>query len=258
MAPRQSAIGVRLQPPSPRPIHLHLRCSDHKAPFLAGVKACLAVLPGVASFGMICGAAMVAAGLSRTAATAMTLLTFAGTMQLAAVQLAASGAPLVVIALAGIIINLRFVMFSLSISRYFRGLPARARALFAYALSDNGYAHAITQFTRHPDAPGQAAYYLGCASVIWSVWTLASIAGIFAGAAIPREWQLEFTASLTFVALGVANMRDRAGALAAVSAGATALLTAGLPYRVGLILGAVAGVATGLLVEKWIPSSSGR
>ena len=232
--------------------------SDQIDPFLAGARACLAVLPGVATFGMICGAAMVAAGLSRTAAIAMTLLTFAGTMQLAAVQLAATGAPLAVIAIAGIIVNLRFVMFSLSISGHFRGLPARTRALFAYALSDNGYAQAITHFTLHPDAPGHAAYYLGCVAAIWSVWILASIAGIVAGAAIPHEWQLEFIASLTFVALGVANMRDRPSALAALAAGATALLTAGLPYRIGLILGAVAGVATGLLLEKWIPSSSGR
>jgi len=216
------------------------------------------VLPGVAAFGMICGAAMVAAGLSKTAATAMTLLTFAGTMQLAAVQLAATGAPLVIIAIAGIIINLRFVMFSLSISGYFRALPARVRALFAYALSDNGYAHAITHFTRHPDAPGPAGYYLGCAAAVWAVWTLASIAGIFAGAAIPRDWQLEFTASLTFVALGVANMRDRASTLAALAAGATALLAAGLPFRIGLILGAGAGVATGLLAEIWTHYSSGR
>ena len=201
---------------------------------------------------------MVAAGLSKTAATVMTLLTFAGTMQLAAVQLASTGAPLPIIAIAGIIISLRFVMFSLSISRHFRGLPARVRALFAYMLSDNGYAHAITHFTRHPDAPGHPAYYLGCGVTIWAVWTLAAIAGIFAGAAIPREWQLEFIAPLTFVALAVANMRDRASALAAVSAGATALLTAGLPYRIGLILGAVVGVATGLLVERWIRSSSGR
>ena len=125
-----SGSGTGRWPP-PCPLHLIQHYSDHKAPFLAGVKACLAVLPGVASFGMICGAAMVAAGLSKTAATAMTLLTFAGTMQLAAVQLAATGAPLVIIALAGIIINLRFVMFSLSISRHFRGLPARVRALNA-------------------------------------------------------------------------------------------------------------------------------
>ena len=250
--------ACRHVPVGQRPVQVLRKRSDQIGPFLEGARACLAVLPGVATFGMICGAAMVAAGLSRTAATAMTLLTFAGTMQLAAVQLAATGAPLLVIAIAGIIINLRFVMFSLSISRYFKALPGRTRALFAYALSDNGYAQAITHFTLHPEAPGQAAYYLGCATAIWAVWTLASLAGIMAGAAIPREWQLEFIASLTFVALGVANMRDRASALAALAAGATALLSAGLPYRVGLILGAAAGVVTGLLVEKWTLPSSGR
>ena len=226
--------------------------------FLLGARACLGVLPGVATFGMICGAAMVAAGLTRPEATAMTLLTFAGTMQLAAVQLAATGAPLAVIAIAGMIISLRFVIFSLSLSPYFRELPAGTRAFLSYFLSDNGYAHAITHFVHHPETTGRTAYYLGCVTLVWAVWTSASIAGIVAGAAIPRGWQLEFTASLTFLALGVANMRDRASALAAIAAGTTALLAAALPYRLGLILGAFAGVATGILVERWNQLPSGR
>ena len=232
--------------------------SDRLRPFLAGIKDCLPVLPGVMSFGLICGAAMVAGGLSKAAAVAMTLFVFAGTMQLAAVQLAATGAPLVVIALAGAIINLRFAMFSLSIAPHFQGLPARVRALFAYALSDNGYAQSITHFTLHPDEPGHIPYHSGVTFAIWSAWTLPAIAGVFLGAAFPREWQLEFTVSLTLLALGVANMRDRAGALAALAAGVTALLAAGLPYRIGLILGAAAGVTAGILVEQWIRPSSGR
>jgi len=231
--------------------------SDSLRHFLAGCKACLPVLPGVMSFGLICGAAMVAGGLSKTAAVAMTLFVFAGTMQLAAVQLAATGAPLVVIALAGAIINLRFAMFSLSIAPHFQGLPARLRALFAYALSDNGYAQSITHFTLHP-APGHIPYHAGVTFAIWSAWTVPAIAGVFVGAAFPREWQLEFTVSLTLLALGVANMRDRASALAALAAGVTALLAAGLPYRIGLILGAFAGVAAGILAERWIRPSSGR
>ncbi len=232
--------------------------SDRLRPFLAGVKDCLPVLPGVMSFGLICGAAMVAAGVPRGAAVAMTLLVFAGTMQLAAVQLAATGAPLAVIALAGVIINLRFAMFSLSIAPHFQGLTGRVRALFAYALSDNSYAQSITHFTLHPDAPGHVSYHAGVTLAIWSAWNTAAIAGVFLGAAFPREWQLEFTVSLTLLALGVANMRDRAAALAALAAGATALLSAGLPYRIGLILGACAGVAAGMLAERWIRPSSGR
>ena len=232
--------------------------SDRLRPFLAGSNACLPVLPGVMSFGLICGAAMVAGGLSKTEAVAMILFVYAGTMQLAAVQLAATGAPLVVIALAGAIINLRFAMFSLSIAPHLQGLPARVRAVFAYALADNAYAQSITHFTLHPGEPGHVPYHAGVTLAVWAAWVGAAIAGVFVGAAFPREWQLEFTVSLTLLALGVANMRDRASALAALAAGVTALLAAGLPYRIGLILGAGAGVAAGILAEQWIRPSSGR
>jgi len=210
------------------------------------------------SFGMICGAATVAAGVPKAAAIAMTLLVYAGTMQLAAVQLATTGAPLAVIAIAALIINLRFAIFGLSISGYFKGLPARVRALLAYSLSDNSYAQAITHFTLHPDASGRGAYYTGVTIAVWSAWNVAAIAGVFLGAAFPREWQIEFTVSLTLLALAVANARDRSGAFAGLAACVTAVLSAGLPYRIGLILGAGAGVAAGLIADAWIRSQSGR
>jgi hypothetical protein len=47
----------------------------------------------------------------------------------------------------------------------------------------------------------------------------------------------------------VPGLKDRAGLAAAVSAGLVAAASFGLPYRLGLMLAAVAGIAVGLLVE---------
>ena len=57
--------------------------------------------------------------------------------------------------------------------------------------------------------------------------------------------------SATFAAIVALQLRERPVLFAAVVAGSVALLARELPYKLGLMLAAVAGVATGVLVEMW-------
>lgn len=221
------------------------------APFVAGARAVLAVLPGVATFGMISGVAMVGSGMSPFAAMTMSLLAYAGTAQLASLQLAAAGAPLVLILFATLVLNLRFALYSLAMAPHLRGGPTRMRVLYSYLLSDNGYAHFVARYASHPDDPGKVSYYLGACAAIWTTWQVSTAAGIGVGTRIPPQWHLEFIVTLTFFALGISLIRDRAMATAAVTAAVVALLTMGLPYRLGLIVAAAAGIVAGMVAERW-------
>ena len=221
------------------------------APFLDGARAVLPVLPGVATFGAISGVAMVGSGMSPLAAMAMSLVAYAGTAQLASLQLVAAGAPLLLIVFATLVLNLRFALYSLAMAPHLRGRTTRMRALGAYLLSDNGYAHFVARFASHPDDPGKVAYYLGACAAIWTCWQASTALGIAVGTRIPPAWHLEFTVTLTFFALGISVIRDRALAVAAAAAALVALACAGLPYRLGLIVAAAAGIAAGLLAERW-------
>jgi branched chain amino acid efflux pump len=221
------------------------------AHFLAGLRACLPVLPGVAAFGAISGVAMVGAGLSPWLAALMSVIVFAGTAQLAALQLVAAGAPLGVIFLAGVILNLRFILYSLSIAPHLQSLRPRARWLAGYFLSDNGYAHTIARIASQPAAPGHDEFFMGACTAIWVTWEGATVAGIVVGAGIPESWSLNFVVVLTFTALAVTSIRDFAAAAAALAAGVTALLAVDLPFRLGLITAAIAGVAAGIVAERW-------
>ena len=88
-------------------------------------------MPGILSWGVISGVAMVGAGLTPFAALAMSVLVYAGASQLAALQLISAGAPIALALLAGFVINLRFMLFSLSLSSHLRHLPWLRRALAA-------------------------------------------------------------------------------------------------------------------------------
>jgi predicted branched-subunit amino acid permease len=194
---------------------------------------------------------MVGSGMTPFAAMAMSIATYAGTAQLAALQLHAAGAPLAVILLAALVLNLRFALYSLSMAPHFRAATTPRKWLYAYLLSDNGYAHFITRYASHPDEAGKVGYYLGACAGIWTLWQASAALGVALGARIPPAWRLEFTVTLTFFALGISVIRDKAMAIAAATAAVTAILAIGLPYRLGLIVAAGAGIAAGMLAERW-------
>lgn len=84
---------------------------------------------------------------------------------------------------------------------------------------------------------------------MWTTWQVSTAIGLYVGARIPASWNLEFALPLTFVALVVPAVTDRATAAAAVAAGIVAVLAHGLALRLGLILAAVTGIGVGILTE---------
>lgn len=222
-----------------------------RSDYYAGLRASVPLLIAIAPFGLVTGVAMAAAGIPPMEAMAMSVLVYAGASMLAAAQLIAGGAPALVIVLAAFIVNLRLFIYSASIRPYFAGEPLVRRLLVSYALVDNPYALFIRRYGSHPDAPGKFDYFLGLSVPVWICWQAAAGAGLLVGTQLPAAWKLDFAAPLAFIAMSVPLLRDRPMVAAAVSAGITAVLAHGLPLRLGLALAAVAGIAVGLLSEKW-------
>jgi predicted branched-subunit amino acid permease len=79
---------------------------------------------------------------------------------------------------------------------------------------------------------------------------MSTAAGVFLGAQIPRDWSLDFTLPLTFIGLGVPTLDNRPTLAAALVGGAAAVALAGLPYRLGLMIAALAGIIAGLWVDR--------
>jgi 4-azaleucine resistance transporter AzlC len=218
--------------------------------FLAASRACLPILPGVLAFGAISGVAMVAAGMPYYLAMLMSVLVYAGNAQLAALQLLTSGTPLVIAILAGLVINLRFSIYSLSMAPQLAAARPHWRPLLSYLLTDNGYAMVLRGYERPLGAMDKVWYYLGCSAAIWTTWQLGTLTGVLLGTRIPSAWHLEFSIVLTFLAIVAPTIRDRAIAAAAVAAGVTAILAWSLPLRLGLVVAVAAGIGAGMLAEN--------
>jgi predicted branched-subunit amino acid permease len=241
--------------------------------FLAGVRAELPILLGVAPFGMIYGALAIGAGLPRSAAQAMSSIVFAGSLQFVATQLFATGAPGLVLLLTTLIVNLRHMLYSASLAPYMQKLPSRWKWLLAYLLTDEAYAPTILHYRQGEENHGGSAqppcgtestetpdrrhwFFLGAGLALWSVWQVSTAIGIFVGAQVPPSWALDFTLALTFIALLVPVLTDRPSVAAALSAGIIALVGAGWPYKLGLVTAALVGIAVGAWLDRGRSQSS--
>ncbi len=218
--------------------------------FLSGVRDELPILVGVVPFGMIYGILALGAGLKPTEAQAMSAVVFAGSAQFMLVQMASGATPALVMILTGFVINLRHALYSASMAPYMGHLRAPWKALLAYLLTDEAYAVTITHYNKGGEYKIKHWYFLGAGLALWTSWQISSAVGIFLGTRVPPQWSLDFTLALTFIALVVPALEDRASVLAAVVAGATAVLAFGLPYKLGLLTAALVGIVVGLWGEE--------
>ncbi|MBN2387423.1 MAG: AzlC family ABC transporter permease [Anaerolineales bacterium] len=218
--------------------------------FWKGVQDEAPILLGVVPFGLLFGALAINARLPVPTAQAMSMIIFAGSAQFIATQMIGAGVSGLVILMVIFVVNLRHALYSASMAPHLRHLPPAWKFLLSYLLTDEAYAVAITHYQQEGELDRKHWYFLGAGLTLWSSWQFSTAAGIFVGAQIPQDWPLSFVLPLTFIALVVPSLKDRAGTAAACSAGMVGLLALDLPLRTGLLLAALIGILVGLAVEK--------
>jgi 4-azaleucine resistance transporter AzlC len=224
--------------------------SSSSREFWLGVREELPILLGVIPFGMIYGILALSAGLSVPDAQAMSSVVFAGSAQFMTANLVIAATPGLVIILTGFVINLRHALYSASIAPYTRHLSLGWKAILAYLLTDEAYAVSIVHYQRGGELTYKHWHLLGAGLALWTSWQISTAVGIFLGAQIPAEWGLDFALPLTFIALVVPGLKDRAGILTAVVASLAALLFFNLPFKLGLIASAFVAITAGLWSER--------
>ncbi len=222
--------------------------------FRTGATAALPVLLVIGPFGAIFGAIANQAGLNLFEAMAMSVIILAGASQIAALQLLSDQAPAIIAIVTGLFINLRFAMYSASLAPYWQNEPVWKRALSAYMMVDQTYGIAIRRYLEKTEETGEyrISYYLGVAVPIVIVWFISTGVGAVLGATIPPQLSLEFAVPVTFIAIVAPLLRSIPNLMAAMAAVTLALMFHQLPYSLGLMVAAVGGMASGLMLEIYL------
>lgn len=223
--------------------------SSRRAEFLAGVRAQLPLLLGVAPFGMAYGAYAVKTGLPSGLAQAMSAIVFGGASQFVGVRLIGNGVPGAVIVLTTLLVNGRHMLYSASLAPYTDHLARRWRWLLAYLLTDEAYATAITRYRRGGVSTHAHWFFFGTGLALWATWQATTAVGVFVGAAVPDSWSLDFALPLTFLAILMPALKGRPAIAAAGIAGIIAVIGFRWPYGTGLLTAMLIGMAAGIAAD---------
>ncbi len=207
----------------------------------------------IAPFGLLFGVVATEAGFNLLETMAMTVLVIAGAAQFAAVQMLADNAPVLVIVLTGLAINLRMAMYSASLTPHLGKAPFWQRGFIAYFMVDQAYGVSIVKYEAEPDMPlpQKVAYYFGVISPIAPMWYGFTLLGALAGSAIPDEYALDFAIPITFLAMVAPALRSLPHVAAAIVSVVVALALSWMPYNLWLMIAAVLAMMTGARIEKW-------
>lgn len=227
------------------------KATTRRSEFLAGVRDTVPLDLGAIPFGIIFGVIAVNNGLSPAAAMGMSLFVFAGSAQFIGAGLVGQGVGAPFIILTTLVVNLRHALYGAALAPHMRHLPQRWLAPLGFWLTDESFAIVIRRYTQPDDSPHKHWYFLGSALFMYVNWSICTLIGLITGQAIPnaQDWGLEFAMVVTFIGLTVPMLKDHPMVIAALVGGVTAVLANGLPNKLGLMLGALVGVAAGMMAE---------
>jgi 4-azaleucine resistance transporter AzlC len=184
-----------------------------------GMRAAAPLAPAALGFGVAFGVLAAEAGFGRVAPVVMSLTAFAGSAQFAAASILDAGGGVAAAVTAAILLNARYLALGVSVASIFRGGVA-SRAAQAQLVVDESWALAST-------GPGRfdRRLLLGAGLVLYVFWSAGTAIGSFGAGALgdPDALGLDAAFPALFLALLVAQLRDRRALAAALAGAAVAL-----------------------------------
>lgn len=174
--------------------------------FLKIFKLTLPVFFGYLAIGIPFGLMLVKAGYPWWLSPLMCLTMYAGAGQYIAIGLFASGASLGAIVLAELMLNIRHIVYGLSLIEKFKGV-GKIKPYLIFALTDETYA--LMTCTPLPKNISPGKFYGTIAILDQSYWILGGLIGAIAGSFIPFDFAgVDFALTALFAVLLIEQLRS--------------------------------------------------
>jgi 4-azaleucine resistance transporter AzlC len=202
---------------------------------------------GVVPFALAYAITARAAGLTLVETQALSALVFAGSAQFSAVGLFAAGAGGVGIVLTTLLLNIRHLLYGVSLGRRFH-LTRAERPVAAFFLTDEAFG--IAAGARQESS---FAFLFGAELSLYVTWNAATFGGFLLGSAVPDPASLgvDLIFPVAFVALLVPLVHTRIELLVALASGVLAyVLARALPGGLPVLVTGVAGSLLGAFLTR--------
>jgi 4-azaleucine resistance transporter AzlC len=227
------------------------KASSTRPGWLAGVSQAGPIVLGYIPIGLTFGVLAQKAGISTLNTLLMSLLVYAGSSQLIAVGLFASGVPALSVILTTFVVNMRHILLSAALSPFLKEWRKREIAAFAYELTDESFAIHSVRFASGTPSKAEVLATNATAQVAWIFGTWL---GIVVGQSITdvKPLALDYVLPAMFIALLVLQIKERVQIAVALLAGVVSvgLLLAGLDQW-NVIVATVIVATVGVVLEQW-------
>jgi 4-azaleucine resistance transporter AzlC len=213
---------------------------------------------GVVPFGVTFGVISRQAGFGPLEAQLSSLLIFAGSAQMAMVALYEDHAGWPAIVLTALVLNLRHVLYGLSLRRELTSGATRPPiSVLAFSLTDESYGVTVNDAQTAARAPSATrdrridAFLFGASLSLYAVFAVATLIGVTLGALLPdaEELGLDLVFPLSFLALLLPLLRTRRRVAVALFAAGLALVLSRFGGGVAVLGATLGGAALGAWLD---------
>lgn len=225
-----------------------MQTSKPTSHFKMGFKAVLPIISGIIPFGAVMGSAFSEVKLSFWQAMLMNTTVYAGAAQLAAVDLLKMNAAIFVVVGTALIINMRFLVYSVAMAPFLQDASRVVKFLCAFTLTDQSYAAMSANQEKFSTNQEATQFYLGTAACMMLTWDASVIAGYVFGNFAPATLSLDYAIPLSFVALLIPTLKTPKHMAVALFSSLISLLFFNLPLKTGLMATALLAIGLAWLI----------
>jgi predicted branched-subunit amino acid permease len=218
--------------------------SSDRNTFKEGVIAMLPIIPGVIPFGLIMGSVSANTGLTYLQTISLNIFVFAGASQLTTIDLFLKDTSSILIVITGLIINMRFLLYSASSSSVLKGESFFTKFINGYLLTDQSYAVTETYKDTLDNRKDKIRFMLGTALTMAMSWHIFVSLGYFIGNVVPKSLSLDFAVPLSFLALTIPGLKTRGQKAIALLSSLLSIVFYSVPFNLGLLITVVICLTT--------------
>ena len=215
---------------------------------------CLQEIPlqlGVFPFGIAYGILGIEVGLTNIQTFLLSIIIFAGVSQIVFAQLFSTFTPSFIIVGTIGIVNLRHILYGVSLSSYLKKLSLKWRIILSYLITDEAFAISYKRFSEEKKTKYMHFHLLGTGITLWTSWQISTLIGIFIGPSIPNSLNLEYVIPLSFIAVVVVSINTKIKLIVFIMSALFSILLRDLPWNLWIITSALISIIIGVLISNF-------
>ena len=215
---------------------------------------CLQEIPlqlGVFPFGIAYGILGIEVGLTNIQTYLLSIIIFAGVSQIVFAQLFSTFTPSFMIVGTIGMVNLRHILYGVSLSSYLKKLSLKWRIILSYLITDEAFAISYKRFSEEKKTKYMHFHLLGSGITLWTSWQISTLIGIFIGPSIPNSLNLEYVIPLSFIAIVVVSINTKIKLIVFIMSALLCILLRDLSWNLWIITSALISIIIGVLISNF-------